>query len=129
MIFCIAAAMILCHVHYLQAADHKAAPPGPASPGRFRLVILPDRLSGVFERAIRCTNLLVPDLVISIGDMLNVTGKNPGSNPGAVTGEANRVFRMLRTLKAPFYSVCGNHDQEWPAAAEEFTILYRDLRQ
>lgn len=61
---------------------------------------------GVFEVAAAQLALLRPELVMSVGDLIDA----PTAEPGALTREWNAFDRRVGTLEAPFFRVGGNHD-------------------
>lgn len=61
---------------------------------------------GVFEVAAAQLTLLRPELVMSVGDLIDA----PTAEPGALTREWNDFDRRVGELKAPFFRVGGNHD-------------------
>ena len=79
-------------------------------PGNFQFVVVPDRTGGmrpgVFEDAVRKINLLQPEFVISVGDLIE------GYNEDHMTYEEqwNEFDNLVNQLQMPFFYVCGNHD-------------------
>ena len=61
---------------------------------------------GVFEVAAAQLALLRPELVMSVGDLIDA----PTAEPGALTREWSAFDRRVGTLEAPFFRVGGNHD-------------------
>ncbi len=61
---------------------------------------------GVFEVAAAQLALLRPELVMSVGDLIDA----PTAEAGALTREWNAFDRRVETLEAPFFRVGGNHD-------------------
>lgn len=80
------------------------------SPENFQFAIVGDRTNGhrigVFKDAVTKLNLLQPELVLSVGDLIE------GYTTDAV--EINRQWAefnsLLQPLKMPFFRVAGNHD-------------------
>ncbi len=81
-----------------------------ADPDHFQFAIVADRTGGsrigVFEDAIRRLNLLQPELVMSVGDLIE-----------GYTDDAARLHRewdefeaLIDDLEMPFFYVPGNHD-------------------
>ena len=83
--------------------------PGPVRE-RFQFVVMADRTGGhregIFERAVGKVNLLSPEFVMSVGDLI----EGNSDNPGVVNREWDEVEAILAGLKAPFHFVAGNHD-------------------
>ena len=82
-----------------------------ASPESFQFVVVSDRTgghrSGVFSRAVQQVNLLQPEFVMSVGDLIE----------GAATPEANRkqweeFDGYAKQFKMPFFYCPGNHDAQ-----------------
>ncbi len=88
--------------------------PLPAEEGVFHFVIFGDRTGGpregvkVLAQAVADTNLLGPDLVMTVGDL--VQGYNPTA---AWLLEMVEYRTIMSTLKMPWYPVAGNHDIYW----------------
>src|SRR5262245_4544354 len=82
---------------------------GPRGENSFRFVIVGDRTTapqwGLMPQAFREINLLCPDFVISVGDLIDGYGENPD--------EINRLWKEfdgeVASLKSPFVYVPGNH--------------------
>ena len=74
------------------------------------IVILGDRTGGhrpgVFEQAIELANQQNPDLVLSVGDLI----EGYSQDGKQVEAEWTEVQAMLAKLKAPFFATPGNHD-------------------
>jgi len=92
--------------------DSKVQLRAPVPSGALRVAILGDLTGGdesglaVLEQAVAEVNLLKPDLVVHIGDMV----------PGYIRdmkrweGDVQRVKAVLERLEPPFFPVAGNHD-------------------
>lgn len=79
-------------------------------PEEFRFAIIPDRTGGdcrgAWTNALAKVNLLRPEFVMTVGDMI------PGcwcSNE-SVRRQWQELKAMLKNVEPPFYSVVGNHD-------------------
>jgi hypothetical protein len=80
----------------------------------FHFVIYGDRTGGVpaglrvLEQAVEDTNLLDPDLVLTVGDLIQ------GYNAKPEWLEQAREYKaIMNRLKMPWYPVAGNHDIYW----------------
>lgn len=87
------------------------------NPADFHFAIIADRAGGpraeVFEDAIRKVNLLAPEFVINVGDL--IAGYTPVRE--TLIAQQNEVDAALGRLEMPFFYVPGNHD-----------ILYKPLQ-
>lgn len=88
-----------------------------AAPEQFQFAIVSDRTgghrSGIFSRAIQQINLLQPEFVMSVGDLIE----------GSKDIETNRkqwteFNRYVKQLQMPFFYVPGNHDGANKALAD-----------
>ncbi len=106
------------------------------APESFQFAIVGDRTGetnpGVFERAVGKLNLLQPEFVISVGDLI----QGFLADADAVRKEWDELHDVLRQLDAPFFFVPGNHDISNSAMAEVwrqrfgpsyYHFLYRDV--
>jgi hypothetical protein len=85
--------------------------PLPKEDGAFHFVIYGDRTGGpregikVLEQAVADTNLLGPDFVITVGDLIN--GYN---DDAAWQVQADEYSGVMQKLACPWFPVSGNHD-------------------
>jgi hypothetical protein len=82
-----------------------------ASEEQFQFLVVSDRTgghrSGIFSKAVQQVNLLQPEFVMSVGDLIE----------GAGTAEANRAQweefdRYAKQFQMPFFYCPGNHDAQ-----------------
>lgn len=80
------------------------------APGTFRFAILPDRTGGnrpgVFEAAIDKLNLLQPEFVLSVGDLID----GYTLDPKVIRAQWAEFDAQVNRLEMPFHYVPGNHD-------------------
>jgi hypothetical protein len=77
----------------------------------FQFVIIGDRtgghnVEGTFELAVGQLNLLQPEFVINVGDMI----EGYSDDPAELNAEWDEVDAMLANLDFPFFRTPGNHD-------------------
>jgi predicted phosphodiesterase len=84
----------------------------------FQIAIVSDRTGGhrarVFERAIEQVNLLQPDLVMSVGDLI----EGYTTDKARLAAEWREFQGYVHRLKMPFFYVPGNHDIANPTQAD-----------
>lgn len=105
-------------------------------PADFRFAIVSDRTGGhraaVFARAVEQLNLLQPEFVISVGDLI----EGYTQNPARLTEEWREFQGFVGKLQMPFFYVPGNHDisnlfqdQAWKEkfGRRFYHFVYRDV--
>ncbi len=79
-------------------------------PDRFQFAIICDRTGGnrpgVFEDAIRKLNLLQPEFVMSVGDLIQGYSKDEAE----IERQWDEFEGLVQELEMPFFYVPGNHD-------------------
>jgi hypothetical protein len=79
-------------------------------PKNFQFLILTDRTGGnrpgVFEQGIEKINLLQPEFVLSVGDLID----GYTEDPVIVKNQWNEFDALVSRLNMPFFYVPGNHD-------------------
>ncbi len=83
-------------------------------PDAFRFVVVGDRTGGcrpgVFAEAMEKVNLLQPDFVLNIGDLI----EGYTTDEGTLDTQWAEIGGMLDVLDMPFFFVAGNHDLSNP---------------
>ncbi len=88
--------------------------PLPKSDDAFHFLVFGDRTGGpdsglqVLAQAVKDTNLLDPDLVMTVGDLINGY-----SNTADWLKMAKDYRDVMKELKMPWFPVAGNHDIYW----------------
>lgn len=80
-------------------------------PNNFQFAVIGDRAGGadhrgVFERAMDQLNLLQPEFVINVGDLIEGYSKDKQK----LAAEWDQIDGMLSKLEMPFFRTVGNHD-------------------
>ncbi len=81
------------------------------NPGDFQFAVIGDRTGGadhrgIFDRAMEQLNLVQPEFVINVGDLIEGYSKDKEK----LTAEWEQVDGMLSKLEMPFFRTVGNHD-------------------
>jgi hypothetical protein len=79
-------------------------------PGTFRFAVISDRTGGhrpgIFGRSVRMINMLQPEFVMSVGDLI----EGYTEDPGQWALEWSEFESKLDALQMPFFFCTGNHD-------------------
>jgi len=92
--------------------------------GKFTFGIVTDlnggEREGIFDIAIEQLNLLRPELILSVGDLV----EGESSNPDSIAMEYDRFDARARKAVAPLFHVGGNHDLTDPAMRKVWKDRY-----
>lgn len=81
-----------------------------AEPDTLRFAVIGDRTGlarpGVFEQAIAQVDMMQPELLINVGDLI----EGYTSDPAELAREWEHMEGAIAKLRAPFFYVAGNHD-------------------
>jgi UDP-2,3-diacylglucosamine pyrophosphatase LpxH len=112
-------AALICALGLLGCAHRASAPSNEV-----RFVVLGDSQFGspaLFQRMIHEVEMLHPDLVIQVGDLIH----GYTHDPVQIHSEWERYLREIAPLTAPFYPVPGNHDTVTPETFEIYGEVWR----
>lgn len=106
------------------------------APGQFQFAIMSDRtggmLPGVFEKGVEKVNLLQPEFVLSVGDLID----GYTEDPDVWNAQWDEFEAIVDALDMPFFFVSGNHDisnelllKEWKRrrGAPYYHFVYQDV--
>jgi hypothetical protein len=97
------------------------------APANFQFVVVSDRTGGVrpgvFEDAVRKINVLQPEFVMSVGDLIMGNTEDRGQ----IDAQWREFIGFVRQLEMPFYFVPGNHDITNKIMEEEWIKRFRRL--
>lgn len=93
------------------------------APDQFQFAIISDRTgghrSGVFSRAVQQINLLQPEFVMSVGDLIEGSPKEEQNQK-----EWTEFNGYVKQLQMPFFYIPGNHDANNKVKAEVWKEAY-----
>lgn len=94
-----------------------------AAPDMFQFAIVSDRTgghrAGVFSRAVEQLNLLQPDFVVSVGDLIEGS-----SNKATIDTQWEQFNTWVNKLQMPFFYAPGNHDASNLVSASAWNEKY-----
>lgn len=113
-------AILVVLVSFCHGTELPVSKAPPASNNDIRFVVMPDRTggmrSGVFRGALKKANLLHPEFVLSVGDLIDgYTLDLP-----LLDAQWEEFDGMVDALDIPFYYVPGNHDISNPWMEEQW---------
>jgi 3',5'-cyclic AMP phosphodiesterase CpdA len=92
--------------------------------GQFQFAVVSDRTGGhrekVFSKAVYQINLLQPEFVMSVGDLI----EGYSTKEEVVAAEWDQFDAYVRKFQAPFFYVPGNHDLTNPVQAKVWGQRY-----
>ncbi|MEZ5894257.1 MAG: metallophosphoesterase [Parvularculaceae bacterium] len=98
-----------------------------AAPDKFTFAIISDlnggERAGVFSLAVDQINLLRPEFVVSVGDLID----GPSEDAASLQQEWDSFDERAAKLRAPFFHVGGNHDLTGEALREFWAARYGPL--
>jgi hypothetical protein len=93
-------------------------------PDQFQFAVVADRTGGhrakVFSRAVQQVNLLQPQFVMSVGDLI----EGYTSNKETLKEEWDEFDTYVKKFEMPFFYVAGNHDLQNKTEVEEWGARY-----
>ncbi len=93
-------------------------------PNNFQFAIVTDRTGGnrpgIFEDAVEKINILYPEFVLCIGDLIHGYTKDTAQ----IRYEWNELNQIIDALKMPFFYLPGNHDITNQVMAKEWEKRY-----
>lgn len=107
-----------------------------SSPDDFQFAIISDRTGGhrdgVFEKGIEKINLIHPDLIMSVGDLI----EGYTNDQKEIEAQWDEMDNMIAKANSPFFYVAGNHDYSNPKmknlwtqrlGADYYSFKYKDV--
>lgn len=103
---------------------------------KFSFVIIPDRTGserpGVFEEAIKKANMLQPDFIITVGDLIQGPTDINKQSPQHLREQWKELQSFTGKSQAPFFYLPGNHDisrsrHGFPRANEDSTMVWKEF--
>src|SRR5690606_20313620 len=105
-------------------------------PGQFQFVVVTDRTGGhrpgVFEKGVEKVNLLQPEFVMSVGDLI----EGYTTDTLEINRQWNEFTGFVEKLEMPFFYVVGNHDITNPVmegiwkkrfGPTHYSFVYKDV--
>ena len=103
---------------------------------KFSFVIIPDRTGserpGVFEQALKKANMLQPDFIMSVGDLIQGPTNKQKQSPAHLREQWRELISFTEKSQAPFFYLAGNHDISrsrpgFPRANENSSMVWKEF--
>ena len=103
---------------------------------RFSFAIIPDRTGserpGVFLEAIKKANMLQPEFIMTVGDLIQGPTELDRQSPAHLREMWKELEGFTKQSEAPFFYVVGNHDisrtrQGFPRANEDSKMVWQEF--
>ena len=103
---------------------------------KFTFAIIPDRTGserpGIFEKAIKKANMLQPDFIMSVGDLIQGPTHKLRQSPDHLREQWKELVSFTEKSQAPFFYIVGNHDISrtrpgFPRANEDSTMVWKEF--
>ena len=103
---------------------------------KFTFVIIPDRTGserpGVFEQAIKKANMLQPDFIMTVGDLIQGPTHIKKQSPEHLREQWKELVGFTSKSQAPFFYIPGNHDisinrKGFPRANDDSTMVWKEF--
>ena len=103
---------------------------------KFTFVIIPDRTGserpGIFEQAIKKANMLQPDFIMSVGDLIQGPTDIKKQSPEHLREQWKELVSFTSKSQAPFFYLPGNHDissnrKGFPRANDDSAMVWKEF--
>lgn len=103
---------------------------------KFSFVIIPDRTGserpGVFEQALKKANMLQPDFIMTVGDLIQGPTNKDRQSPDHLREQWKELISFTEKSRAPFFYIPGNHDISrsrpgFPRANENSSMVWKEF--
>ena len=103
---------------------------------KFSFVIIPDRTGnarpGVFEDAVKKANMLQPEFIMTVGDLIQGPTDKKKQSPYHLREQWKELLSITEKSAAPFFYIPGNHDISrtrpgFPRANEDSSMVWKEF--
>ena len=107
-----------------------------SSKNKFSFAIIPDRTGserqGIFEQAIKKANMLQPDFIMTVGDLIQGPTNKKKQSVAHLREQWKELASFTAKSQAPFFYVIGNHDVSrsrpgFPLANENSSKVWKEF--